>query len=40
MARPELGTKRICPSCSARFYDLEKRPIECPKCHFTFEPEA
>jgi uncharacterized protein (TIGR02300 family) len=35
-----LGTKRICPSCGARFYDLSKRPIECPKCRFAFEPEA
>jgi uncharacterized protein (TIGR02300 family) len=38
--KPELGTKRVCPSCSARFYDLQKRPIECPKCSFEFEPEA
>ena len=39
MAKPDLGTKRVCPSCAARFYDLQKRPIECPKCAFTFEPE-
>src|SRR5437660_9574710 len=38
--KPDLGTKRVCPSCTARFYDLQKRPIECPKCAFTFEPEA
>jgi len=37
--KPELGTKRVCPSCSVRFYDLQKRPIECPKCGFEFEPE-
>lgn len=35
-----LGSKRVCPSCGARFYDLSKRPIECPKCRFAFEPEA
>src|SRR2546430_11559139 len=40
LVKADLGTKRICPSCTARFYDLEKRPIECPKCAFTFEPEA
>jgi uncharacterized protein (TIGR02300 family) len=40
LVKADLGTKRICPSCSARFYDLQKRPIECPKCAFTFEPEA
>jgi uncharacterized protein (TIGR02300 family) len=39
LIKPELGTKRVCPSCAARFYDLQKRPIECPKCSFTFEPE-
>src|SRR5882724_7706329 len=37
--KPDLGTKRVCPSCAARFYDLQKRPIEGPKCAFTFEPE-
>ena len=40
MVKADLGTKRVCPSCGARFYDLSKRPIECPKCHFAFEPEA
>jgi uncharacterized protein (TIGR02300 family) len=38
--KADLGTKRVCPSCGVRFYDLTKRPIECPKCAFTFEPEA
>jgi uncharacterized protein (TIGR02300 family) len=40
LVKADLGTKRVCPSCSARFYDLQKRPIECPKCAFAFEPEA
>ena len=40
LAKADLGIKRVCPSCQARFYDLQKRPIECPKCHFAFEPEA
>jgi uncharacterized protein (TIGR02300 family) len=26
------GTKRTCQSCAARFYDLNKSPIKCPKC--------
>lgn len=39
LIKPELGTKRVCPSCAARFYDLQKRPIECPKCSFAFEPD-
>jgi uncharacterized protein (TIGR02300 family) len=37
MAKPELGTKRLCASCSARFYDLNKAPITCPKCGTPFE---
>jgi uncharacterized protein (TIGR02300 family) len=32
MAKPELGTKRVCVSCSTRFYDLTKAPAVCPKC--------
>jgi uncharacterized protein (TIGR02300 family) len=40
LVKADLGTKRVCPSCGSRFYDLAKRPIECPKCAFAFEPEA
>ena len=32
MAKPELGTKRLCNSCGVKFYDLNKDPIVCPKC--------
>lgn len=32
MAKPELGTKRVCVSCGARFYDLGRAPAVCPKC--------
>ena len=32
MAKPELGTKRVCVACGARFYDLTKVPAACPKC--------
>ena len=32
MAKPELGTKRVCVACGARFYDLTKVPAICPKC--------
>lgn len=32
MAQPELGLKRICVSCGARFYDLNNNPAVCPKC--------
>ena len=40
MVKPELGVKRTCPSCGARFYDLLKSPVECPKCEHTFDPEV
>lgn len=36
MAKPELGTKRLCASCGAKFYDLNKDPIICPKCEAVF----
>jgi uncharacterized protein (TIGR02300 family) len=32
VAKPELGTKRLCSNCGAKFYDLSKDPIVCPKC--------
>ena len=32
MAKPALGTKRICTGCAAKFYDLGKDPIVCPSC--------
>ena len=36
------GKKRICASCKAKFYDLNKDPIICPKCgtlHNLIAPE-
>ncbi|NOX83686.1 MAG: TIGR02300 family protein [Alphaproteobacteria bacterium] len=40
MSKPELGIKRDCPECGARFYDLCKEPAHCPKCDHDFVPEA
>jgi len=37
VAKPELGTKRLCASCGAKFYDLNKDPIHCPKCGVVYE---
>jgi uncharacterized protein (TIGR02300 family) len=37
VAKPELGTKRLCTNCGAKFYDLSKDPIVCPKCHTVLE---
>lgn len=36
MAKPELGTKRQCQSCGAKFYDLNRSPITCIKCGAEF----
>ena len=33
-----LGEKQICPSCSAKFYDLGKNPCKCPKCGHSYSP--
>ncbi len=32
MAKPDLGLKRVCVSCGAKFYDMAKLPAKCPKC--------
>ena len=40
MVKPEWGTKRVCQSCAARFYDFQRSPILCPACGATFEVEA
>ncbi len=40
MDKAALGTKRVCPSCGVRFYDLGKLPVVCPKCGHTFDPET
>ena len=36
MAKPELGTKRLCAACNLKFYDLHKTPIVCPTCAAVF----
>lgn len=45
MAKPELGTKRVCPVTGRKFYDLNKDPIVSPFTGETyprsyFEPAA
>ena len=39
MSKTEWGIKRICPSCSIKYYDFNKNPIICPKCEFEFDPD-
>lgn len=36
MSKPTRGTKRVCPSCGARFYDLGRSPITCSVCQAVY----
>jgi len=40
MVKPEWGTKRTCPKCGTRFYDLgNEDPVTCIECENTWTPE-
>ena len=40
MVKAEWGTKRSCPKCGTRFYDLGKEdPVTCISCGINWEPE-
>ena len=40
VVKPEWGTKRTCPKCGTRFYDLGKEdPVTCIECGTIWEPE-
>ncbi len=39
-AEATLGFKRVCPSCSTRYYDMGKNPPTCPSCSTEYNPEA
>lgn len=32
MIKSEWGSKHICPGCTAKYYDLGKEVVTCPKC--------
>ncbi len=36
VAKAEWGSKRLCLSCGAKFFDFDRTPIICPKCETTF----
>ena len=40
MAKPDWGVKRECQGCGARFYDLKRDPIVCPKCETVYAVEV
>ena len=40
MVKPEWGTKRTCPKCGTRFYDLgSDDPVHCINCGVAWHPE-
>ena len=40
MVKPEWGTKRTCPKCQTRFYDLgNAEPVHCIECGTEWVPE-
>ena len=40
MVKAEWGTKRTCPKCGTRFYDLGKEdPVTCIECGIAWDPE-
>jgi len=40
LIKPEWGTKRACPKCNTRFYDLAKDdPVTCISCGNAWVPE-
>ena len=40
MPKEEWGTKRQCPHCATRFYDLMNDPMTCPECGNVFTVES
>jgi uncharacterized protein (TIGR02300 family) len=40
VAKPDLGSKRQCQNCGAKFFDLNRDPILCPKCGSVFQVVA
>jgi uncharacterized protein (TIGR02300 family) len=40
VAKPDWGTKRVCLSCGAKFYDLNRESIVCPSCGTPYDATA
>ena len=38
MSKPEFGVKYTCEACAERFYDLNRTPVVCFKCHAVQAP--
>ena len=37
MPKDDWGTKRACPKCTIKFYDLNRDPMVCPSCEASFD---
>lgn len=35
-----LGTKRTCPKCGVKFYDFNKKELNCPKCQTELDEQT
>lgn len=40
MTHANRGTKRLCPACGTKYYDLERSPITCPKCQAEYQAQT
>ncbi len=40
LPKPEWGTKRLCASCGARYYDMHRSEIVCPACGAPFDADG
>ena len=40
MVKSKWGTKCLCLSCGAKFYDLRRKTIVCPKCGAAYQAPA
>jgi len=40
LAKLDLGNKHQCQNCGAKFFDLNKDPVVCPKCGTVFQSVA
>ena len=38
--KAEWGLKRTCAGCGAKFYDMRREPVTCPRCGALYAPQA
>ncbi len=40
VANPDWGAKHLCQDCGAKYYDLNRSPVICPKCGTEFKADT